>query len=54
MPRQFTKKAVRNLYLKFKATDNLKKIKNPEFLLYVLKSVNLNDEVIDFCSAIDA
>ena len=49
MPPSFEPKAVKNAYLKLRATDRL----NPdgsELMLFVLKSLNLNQEVIDYCT----
>ena len=49
MPPSFDPKAVKNAYLKLRATNSL----NPdgsELVLYLLKSLNLNQEVIDYCT----
>lgn len=49
MPPSFDPKAVKSAYLKLRATNSL----NPEgseLILFMLKSLNLNQEVIDYCT----
>lgn len=49
MPPSFDKSAVKKIYLKLRATEKL----NPEgseLMLYILKALHLNQEVIDYCT----
>lgn len=52
LPQSFSTKAVKNLYLRKRTTEDFKleRASTDELLLYVLKAAKLNEEVIDFCS----